>query len=791
MASTWTRVREHGTVRWLRRNAEWYVAPLFFTLMVLYMYRHIWWGIDGRLHWFGWDTIESYWPDLSYFASSLGEGDWPLWNPYDRAGYSFHGDTVYGMYYPVTWALVAPGAALGEMPAWVGQLKHLLHWIMGATFLYAYLRTRKLPIPAAAFGGVAWIASLPMIIHKASALNWPLVWAPIVWIAIDRLIERIREPNAWRRAAALAGAIGIAGSSGPPPGFFYLLVVSIMYGAFRLGVALLDAYKTSKLRNELRLQAQWLAVAGVWTALLLLVVVLPGMAIADDSFTRGTTRSLQYALHRALPVEPTLQGLFLPNYGKIDSYLGIMPIMLGLAALIARPLRDRGMPVFLLVAAAFVAVLSFGGNTPLLPWCVKHLPGFGLFREPNRYKCVTAMVMAALAAYGIAALLSADISRRRRLLAIITSVAAVLLLILWAKTGKHLPVRHRNPGTVGTTLAVTIIGAALSVLIALRVRWKVIGIAAACALSVVTYWDVWTYGKLGIRLSERPVDDQEDWRFLEGLGNVTTEWRVFDEFVMEQRPGSRLRIRNFRGYPSLPPFTDARYAEVMFQVRKTPELLAAFNVRWVLHGPHHRNGKRGNFIKRPPNVLRPRHFRRLDAKRYETVLPAPQVQWYGRVKLVPDKKKAMAALLAQERVPGTRNAAIVERPDIAAATAAQLSAMTAPGSKPVVGSLTSYGADRISFTVDAPAAGVVVLNEKMSAGWEVSVDGKAATPLRANYMLRGVFVQAGRHSVTWEYRPHGYWTLFSLWLFALLGIIAAGVLALRDRHRLAKAAAIQ
>lgn len=60
---------------------------------------------------------------------------------------------------------------------------------------------------------------------------------------------------------------------------------------------------------------------------------------------------------------------------------------------------------------------------------------------------------------------------------------------------------------------------------------------------------------------------------------------------------------------------------------------------------------------------------------------------------------------------------------------------------------------RIRMKAAMSAPGIVVLSDSWSPDWKVSVNGKAAVPLRINTAIRGVEVPAGSHEVVWEYRP--------------------------------------
>jgi hypothetical protein len=766
-----------GRERWL--------APLAFVVLVGWTYRTVWSPPDGKpAQWLGWDCLESYWPDISYYAGALEHGEAPLWNPYDRGGYAFYADTVTGLYYPVTWAFVAPGAIAGGMPGWTQQAKALLHHVLAGLVLYIFLRHRKLPWPAAFLGGAVFVISIPWIIHKASALGWNLVWAPLIWIAIDHAIARAREPGWWWRAAALAGAIGLSGAAGPPPGFFYTLLASAAYGALRLGQALLDARRAAALRAELVAQARVLAVGAAATVALLAIVVLPGLDVAAESATRGATRNLAYALGGSLPPGPALLGSLAPPTGWTDLYLGLLVPLLAIVALAAHPRADRFAPVLFAGVAVVAVLLAFGKSGHLLPWLVEHVPGFGLFREANRYKLVTAIALAVAAAYGAAALVSDDpvVRRRARRIALAAAGALAIAVAIIAATTK---VGRKDIPGYSLSFAVLAVGA-VAIVGATLVPTRARALALICLVAGVHYVDVTRFGHKWIDLREAAVDDQEDRRYLTGLADVEREWRIYDEFIMEQRPGSRLRVRDLRGYPSGDPFDDARYAEVRARLARDPELLAAFNVRYLLWGPHHRNGTSKNYVKGPPDKVA--RFHRIDGKRWEVADPAPLVAWYGAVALVPDKPRALDAVAAQEKVVGGRVRAIVETAD-RPNDLAGLDAVAAPPA-PVAGRLVTYAANRIVVDIDAPAPGVVVVNEKMLPGWTATVDRAAAAGFRANYMLRAVVVPAGTHRIEWSYHPPRYRALLVAWLAGVVFLVVAAVAAIRAHRRRRRAAVV-
>jgi hypothetical protein len=86
------------------------------------------------------------------------------------------------------------------------------------------------------------------------------------------------------------------------------------------------------------------------------------------------------------------------------------------------------------------------------------------------------------------------------------------------------------------------------------------------------------------------------------------------------------------------------------------------------------------------------------------------------------------------------------------------------------------------WDVELPRPGIFVVSESAYPGWEATVNGRSAPWIRANYVLRGVELDAGRHKVRFEYRPASIrWgvALSAAGLVAIAGLLVWGVR--RDR----------
>ncbi len=85
-----------------------------------------------------------------------------------------------------------------------------------------------------------------------------------------------------------------------------------------------------------------------------------------------------------------------------------------------------------------------------------------------------------------------------------------------------------------------------------------------------------------------------------------------------------------------------------------------------------------------------------------------------------------------------------------------------PGAPPASGAtnqnagaveITSYSPKRVLLRAQPEAPCVLLLNDKHDPDWRVRVDGQPAPLLRCNYLMRGVYLSAGSHTVEFRFEP--------------------------------------
>jgi uncharacterized membrane protein YfhO len=92
-----------------------------------------------------------------------------------------------------------------------------------------------------------------------------------------------------------------------------------------------------------------------------------------------------------------------------------------------------------------------------------------------------------------------------------------------------------------------------------------------------------------------------------------------------------------------------------------------------------------------------------------------------------------------------------------------------------VATLTEYGTNYYKYTASTPVEAPLIFSEiYYPEGWTCKIDNNEVPYFRANYILRGVQVPAGEHTIEWSFEPASYKKGVTLnWIgsFTLLGLL--------------------
>ena len=85
--------------------------------------------------------------------------------------------------------------------------------------------------------------------------------------------------------------------------------------------------------------------------------------------------------------------------------------------------------------------------------------------------------------------------------------------------------------------------------------------------------------------------------------------------------------------------------------------------------------------------------------------------------------------------------------------------------------IREYGDNRIVIDAHSDQPAYLLLNDKFDPDWRVTVNGRPTRMFRANFLVRGVEIPAGRSEVVFTYRLDGrlLWFTFGAWVAVLSG----------------------
>ncbi len=720
--------------------------------------------------------------------------DVPLWNPHIAGGRPFHASPQSALFGPYTWpAYLLPfWTALG----WIGVLKL---WVAAfGTFLLA--RALGMRFGAALLAGVVFALNLRLV----TWLIYPHVgiWALFPWLllCVDRLVKR---PDLLA-GTALAAVVGLQFLTGHPETSFHALLVTFAFFALRLWQA-----RSAGLSRPLLAFAGGIGGGTALAAVMLAPVGELLLLSADYVDRRGAS------IDEALPFKDAI-GLFMPDWwGRPTQtpirplmleramYVGALPMMLAAAALILR--RD----------ATRIAVAAFGAfwlavvlGVPPFVQVVTRLPIFSSGHN-TRLVVFPILALALLAGWGLHDLTARapSVSRRHVVLAaaaalLVVPVAIALVTYPEALTAPWGGFRIAwlfadPPGGFGQpigldvirasalTIWLTMAGAGL-VLLALRLDLR-LGAAAFAALAVLLVCvDLFRVG-----MGQNPAIDRDyadvpktgAIRFLERQGNqrfVSTadfphnviafnfglyEARGYDVPILrrydrlwrrEVIPGSNSVAAGFADIPLV-------LGEVTPRALRTLRLL----------GVTHLLGPSGPAPLRVPGLSQV--YQGADARVYAIEGALPRAWFAGRQQVVDGDGAALDAITR----PGFdgRRIVVTERrldgiPDSAGARAATGTAV-----------ITHYGDERVTLRSRGSGPGLVVLSDNQYPGWKAKVDGRDAPVERVDYLMRGVRVGAGTHTIEMRYEPLSWRIGAIVSLLSLVGLALAAAVGWRRRRR--------
>jgi len=376
------------------------IAPVFLLALVsVAFYWRI--ALTDQYVWFDHtDMVYLELPRLQYEALEIHRGSLPLWDRYLFFGQPLIGGAQPGPLYPLNLLFcllpLDNGFLSFRFLNWYWVLIHF----QAALGAYLFLRSRRLGVPAALFGGLAFsysgfFGSVPWLDVANGA-----VWIPVVLLWVWRAAEEARP----LRDSALAGlALGIAWLSGHHE--LPLLLSLAAAGAL--------AWLSWTQHRTLLRPLTSLAVFGLVTALISAVQILPmiefgrlGVRWVGTPDPVGWRDLVPYTIHSIYSMSARdVLGSFILVGRQVEAGFFVGLVVLSLAAMgLMSHWNQRAVRV--LAGMGICALIYAAGQSTVIHGLFYALiPMVGKARVPLRAVALAHFALAALAGWGLDALL--------------------------------------------------------------------------------------------------------------------------------------------------------------------------------------------------------------------------------------------------------------------------------------------------------------------------------------------------------------------------------------------------
>jgi len=733
------------------------------------------------------DAFNLFYPYKAVEAEYLRSFSVCLWNPYETMGSSFVGELATGWFYPgsVFYMLFPVDAAF--------RLFIVSHYFLAALFMWLWLRSIRVGPAAAVCGSLTYSLSGYMLTQNGMPdMLATCAWTPgTLWLL-----------TVWMQRRSLSYLV-LFGASLSMPLLAGRAEGVILNGLAAAGWIIISDLGGQGVREKSVTLIKTLPLAGVVALALAMVQFLPSYELGKLSVKGGgfdlATATL-WSLHPLRLIELVLAspfGRFWPEQDytasaltgwpghfpwSLSHYLGLLALIGALAAWRRGAQRVKWLALGALVLSI---LLSFGDNFILYPLAHKLVPPFRVFRYPEKFMALAALILAASGSVGLGHMMEdmgkGVTARQAKYIAALVAILSLVLVIIFA-AGPGPPPRGGilppPPDQVRAWRLSLQFGHAAGVIIALCLVWmasrwlgriKLRGAALVAIvfldLGLANQWiipyadkEIYEFEPAALTIIREHADRAGLDFFDDGGRPVPGRFRVmrepeepapealmmlsgaskFERYRRYERHTLRQNFNFIHGIEDLTGYTAAATADFDRVMREqlNQRTMELFNVRYAI-SPGAGSNLEGRCL--PVAGSRPA----MGFKVFELPGAFPRAYLIGRSRRVERAMDEIGLLASHD----FRSEVVIEEheslPPVSDETDLALAAAE----------VIEYTPHRVRIRTNAAAPAYLVLSDSYYPGWNATVDGRAAPVLRANFLARAVWTPAGEHTVEFGYRP--------------------------------------
>jgi len=728
-----------------------------------------------------------YYPGKFLASVSLSNGVFPFWNPYSFGGMPFFADPQIAILYPVNF-LLQFFVSNSYLDPLIVQISIVIHYFLISIFSYYLGKEFKFDNFASLAFSIMFTYSSYMIIHMIHMnLIETVVWLPLLFLLILKFVNK--KKYIYIIIAGVIMAISIL--AGYPQSFFYnyiFLAVFLLYKVF-LSVR-------NKDYGSVRIISTGCIIFFVVSICISSVQLLPTYVLSENSsrIETGYEFAKQGSVH---PMDiitlfvPKIFGTFNWNksaeevsYWSVKSngghqegsymytvstlYLTLLPLIILIPVILfSFKKKQLFFPMIFFLSVSFIVILfSFGGNFFLHQLFYYFVPFFNRFRNPGHITYLFSFSILLVSAFGINGILKNRTELKKYFSLKYFLILASILILVFLSANSGLFKANDGPSsspqinswiTKQINIFVFLSFAYLAVLYFYFTDKLNIGLFRIILL-VILVIDIYIFA---FNQNNGDTDPAVLYSQNSNLINQVKEDQKDELFRVNMRDGRNMLFQRYQG------------AVDRIQLLEGINVLNLNRVFPV--------NKEGN-SKQLLDLMNVKYKIKVDDKSKSMSMAMnesylPRAKMFYDVKVFTDESLLKNYMKSNEY--DYKKTLVIEKTPINMA-------LPKPDTSSEINSsvkVTYYEMNRIKMEVITDENGFLFLSEIYYPDWKAFVDEKEAEIYRADYSLRAVYLEKGKHMVEFIYesREFNIGSKVSLVAFSIT-LLLIGIFYFKDKR---------
>lgn len=653
----------------------------------------------------------------------------PLWNPYEMAGTPLLANFQSSPFYPLNPILFIPPFSI----SWSFFIA--LQPLLAGIFLFLFLKNLKLNTWACLVGSITWMFSGFFIAWMEwGVILHTILWLPLILLAIDKGF--IAKNLKWK--LIFIGSLSSSFLGGHLQIFFYVLIFSFVYFFTKLSYV----KEKGKIFGSFIFDSVLVLLITFFQWFPTLQFILRSNRFSDQSYTQPGwfipwQNLLQFISPDFFGNPATLNYYGIWNYAEFVGYVGVLPLIFALYALFIR--RDKK-TFFFSISLIVSLVFALPTGISSVPF-ILGIP-FLSTAQPTRLLSVSCFSLAVLTALGFDYFL-----QKRFKIWIPLSVLGVILAVCWITVSLNtFGIKPQDILVSKSNLKLPTVLFFVSTLVLLSFQLykkkKTTNLFVLLFIAIILF-DLFRFGWkfTPFTKSEYLFPNTQVLEFLQkqkGVFRIATT----DSRILPPNFSAMYGLESIEGYDPLYLFNYAQFTA--FNERSDHSITPPFNFNRIIT-PRNLSSQAIDFL----NVKYVLSLDDVNSSKFKKVFQSGLTKVYENTKVLP------RAFFVNKIVFYKNESDMVEKMiNNDFSKSAVMGWGEIGGSEFSVGKATivKHSPNKIIIETENKGDGYLITSDTYYPSTRVTIDGQDHSSgfLPANIAFRGIFVPAGKHTVTFE-----------------------------------------